>query len=95
MPEKPVWTSWFSLTVRMDPARTLRDYWRAPSDGPLHDIWEDKPTRLLYDLVGEVEHLRAESNGRLKVLTEKAAELRTALIKIDRLEAEIAVLRLK
>ncbi len=36
------------------------DYWRAPSgEGPQAATWKDKPHRLVYDLVGEVEYLRA------------------------------------
>jgi len=40
--------------------RDLSDYRRAPSgDGPLAAQWADKPHRLVYDLCGEVERLRA------------------------------------
>jgi len=36
------------------------DYWRAPAgEGPQAATWKDKPHRLVYDLVGEVEYLRA------------------------------------
>jgi hypothetical protein len=36
------------------------DYWRAPAgEGPQAATWKDKPHRLVYDLVGEVEFLRA------------------------------------
>ena len=36
------------------------DYWRAPAgEGPQASTWKDKPHRLVYDLVGEVEYLRA------------------------------------
>jgi len=36
------------------------DYWRAPAgEGPQAATWKDKPHRLIYDLVGEVEYLRA------------------------------------
>ncbi len=37
------------------------DYWRAPAgEGPQAATWKDKPHRLVYDLVGEVEFLRAK-----------------------------------
>ncbi len=36
------------------------DYWKAPAgEGPQAATWKDKPHRLVYDLVGEVEFLRA------------------------------------
>lgn len=36
----------------------LNDYWSAPSgDSPLGAAWEDKPHRLLYDLIGEIVRL--------------------------------------
>jgi len=38
---------------------TLDDYRHAPSrTGPLGATWADKPHRLLYDLVAEIEQLR-------------------------------------
>lgn len=39
---------------------TLEDYWRAPGGGPLHAAWQNKPHRLLYDLVGEIQRLREQ-----------------------------------
>jgi len=35
---------------------SLRDYHRAGLDGPLHAQWQDKPHRLLYDLIAAVRH---------------------------------------
>ncbi len=35
---------------------TLDDYWNAPSGvGPLAATWADKPHRLLYDLIAEMD----------------------------------------
>ena len=46
---------------RMSRDSTLGDYWAAPSGaGNQAYAWSDKPHRLLYDLIGEVLHLRAE-----------------------------------
>lgn len=55
-----VWESGFGPNTRMAVDATLHDYWRAPGSGPLHSEWRNKPHRLLYDLVGEVQHLRNE-----------------------------------
>ena len=55
-----LWAAGFSKAARLDSSLTLSDYWDAPSCGPLHDQWLDKPHKLLYDLIGEVLHLRAE-----------------------------------
>lgn len=46
----------------------LNEYWSAPSgEGPKGSEWENKPHRLLYDLIGEVvrltEHLRETTAG--------------------------------
>ena len=46
----------------------LNEYWSAPSgEGPKGGEWENKPHRLLYDLIGEVvrltEHLRETTAG--------------------------------
>ena len=53
-----LWAQGFSKGARLN--NSLADYWNAPGGGPLHDEWTDKPHRLLYDLIGEVLHLRAE-----------------------------------
>jgi hypothetical protein len=54
----------------------LNEYWSAPSgEGPKGGEWENKPHRLLYDLIGEVvrltEHLReiaeVENEERVRV----------------------------
>lgn len=57
-PEVDLWEMGFSRERRMRPDATLHDYWNAPGGGPLHFEWTDKPHRLLYDLIGEVLHLR-------------------------------------
>jgi len=58
---------------RMDPDSTLGDYWAAPcEEGNQAYNWSDKPHRLLYDLIGEVMHLRAE----IEQLKNKAIETR-------------------
>ena len=42
------------------------DYWKAPAgEGPQAATWKDKPHRLVYDLVGEVERLRITFAGNL------------------------------
>jgi len=38
---------------------TLDDYMNAPSHGPLHPEWQDKPHRLIYDLVARIRKLEA------------------------------------
>ena len=44
---------------------SLDDYWLAPSgEGPLGYTWDDKPHRLLYDLIGEIAHLNAALEGK-------------------------------
>lgn len=35
---------------------TLREYHIAPSEGPLNFTWQDKPHRLLYDLIAAVKY---------------------------------------
>ena len=63
------------LGWRMDPDSTLGDYWAAPGGvGNQAYNWSDKPHRLLYDLIGEVMHLRAE----IEQLKTKAIETRLA-----------------
>ena len=37
-------------------AYPLSDYHHAPSEGPLHFQWTDKPHRLLYDLIAAVRY---------------------------------------
>ncbi|MFW1924333.1 hypothetical protein, partial [Acinetobacter geminorum] len=37
-------------------AYPLTDYHRAGIDGPLHYTWQDKPHRLLYDLIAAVRY---------------------------------------
>jgi len=50
-----------TFRARMSPDSTLGDYWAAPSGaGNQAYQWSDKPHRLLYDLIGEVLHLRAD-----------------------------------
>ena len=59
--EKDIWEFGFSKNARMNPDFTLYDYWTAPcNDTFLRYQWEDKPHRLLYDLVGEIRHLQEE-----------------------------------
>ena len=40
-------------------AYPLTDYHRAGIDGPLHSTWQDKPHRLLYDLIAAVRYYAA------------------------------------
>lgn len=52
------------------------DYRLAPSgEGPLAYVWDDKPHRLVYDLCGEVDALRAE----ILSLSQERDRLREAL----------------
>ena len=39
---------------------TLEDYRNAPSEGPLHATWKDKPHRIVYDLVSALADKDAE-----------------------------------
>lgn len=41
-------------------AYPLTDYHRAGIDGPLHATWQDKPHRLLYDLIAAVRYYSAQ-----------------------------------
>jgi hypothetical protein len=46
------------LTARMH--GSIGDYYLAPGgEGPLAAEWNDKPHRLIYDLLGEVQALRS------------------------------------
>lgn len=40
-------------------AYSLADYHRAMSEGPLHYTWQDKPHRLVYDLIAAVRYYAA------------------------------------
>ena len=55
------------FTVRMN--GSIEDYHVAPGgDGPLADEWADKPHRLLYDLLGEIQALRRERSAAVESL---------------------------
>lgn len=42
---------------------SLEDYWHAPSGvGPLATEWEDKPHRLIYDLIAALLDARQEGH---------------------------------
>ena len=45
-------------------AYPLRDYHFAPGNGPLHATWQDKPHRLLYDLIAAVRFYAARAAGQ-------------------------------
>lgn len=50
----------------MNPRYTLNDYRNAPSGvGPLADEWEDKPHRLLYDLLSALDRIDAMHRPRM------------------------------
>ncbi len=54
-----------SLPLFTRPDLSLQDFLDAPSGkGPLTLDWDDKPHRLVYDLVKEVEALRAGLESR-------------------------------
>lgn len=60
------------------------DYRLAPSgEGPLKNEWRDKPHRLIYDLVGEVERLRSDNaalSDRIAADYQEKANLQAALL---------------
>lgn len=50
----------FDCEVRPHPLRyPLAAYHHAPGNGPLHATWQDKPHRIVYDLVAAVRHYAA------------------------------------
>lgn len=50
----------FATEVQPQPLRhPLDDYHRAPSEGPLNATWQDKPHRLLYDLIAALAYYTA------------------------------------
>jgi hypothetical protein len=52
-----VFPSYLIIEIKPRPLYySLDDYHRAPGDGPLHATWEDKPHRLLYDLIAAVKY---------------------------------------
>lgn len=58
----------FALDRRMDETASLVNYWVAPSGlGPFAAMWDDKPHRLLYDLIGEVAKLQEELDSLKEV----------------------------
>lgn len=68
-----LWAQGFGKYTRMSSRHTLMDYWAAPGSGPLNYQWADKPHRLLYDLIGEVLHLRAELAEHERIVPERIA----------------------
>ena len=42
------------------PSQTYWTLWRSMTSDQKQGEWRNKPHRLLYDLVGEVQHLRSE-----------------------------------
>lgn len=49
------------MTIESRMQGSVRDYHVAPGgDGPLADEWRNKPHRLLYDLLGEIQALTAD-----------------------------------
>lgn len=61
---------------KQEDAIVTSDYRLAPSgEGPLAYTWDDKPHRLVYDLCGEVDTLRAE----ILSLSQERDRLREAL----------------
>ncbi len=43
---------------------SLDDYWKAPGSGPLHAAWENKPHRIVYDLIAALLYYEKEANAR-------------------------------
>lgn len=66
------------FTTRMK--GSITDYHIAPGgDGPLGAEWEDKPHRLLYDVLGEVQYLRTQLRAAESAI-QKAHEAQTPKI---------------
>lgn len=56
-PAQAVPQGWFDCEVEPRPLEySLRDYHLAPGEGPLHFIWQDKPHRIVYDLIAAVRY---------------------------------------
>lgn len=73
----------FATEVQPQPLRySLDDYHRAPSEGPLNATWQDKPHRLLYDLVAALAYYTSPQVPEDVIVI--LDECRTALIECDR-----------
>jgi len=58
--QQPLQAALFDCDIQPRPlAHPLRDYHFAPSEGPLNYTWQDKPHRLLYDLIAAVRYYTA------------------------------------
>jgi hypothetical protein len=83
MSSDDLWSQGFSKLTRMDPEATLYDYWSAPGGevetAGLSHQWQDKPHRLLYDLIGEILHLRASLSEAEELLRAEAARPKRTL----------------
>lgn len=82
MSKDDLWSKGFGTQTRMCPEATLDDYWAAPGGdvnvGGLSVQWQDKPHRLLYDLIGEILHLRkdlADAEAKIQRLEKRASDL--------------------
>lgn len=64
----------FDCEVRPHPLRyPLAAYHHAPGNGPLHATWQDKPHRIVYDLVAAVRHYAALAAAPQAPATEPVA----------------------
>ena len=61
------------LNTRMDPDASLYDYLCAPGSGPLNAVWQDKPHRLLYDLIGEIQIMQ-ERMAEMQAVIDQCAQ---------------------
>lgn len=52
----------------------LSDYHQAPGGGPLHATWQDKPHRIVYDLIAAVRYYAASAMGETAPAKENALQ---------------------
>lgn len=59
---------------------SLSDYHRAMADGPLHYTWQDKPHRLVYDLIAAVRYYAAPQQPEPRSSLQPPAEASAAVV---------------
>jgi len=70
------------LNTRMDPDASLYDYLCAPGSGPLNAVWQDKPHRLLYDLIGEIQIMQ-ERMAEMQAVIDQCAQAAPPPVGVD------------
>lgn len=78
----------------------LSDYHQAPGGGPLHATWQDKPHRVVYDLIAAVRYYASSATGEAAPAKENAlqtlaADLRARAERADAPGNELYVLGLR